>query len=299
MATFDKKKVNLDDYRFGGDEEAIDSNPALKDYLRILYDQIKFENKLVGDFSVYGTYKIKPEMQDFLIKEIKFFQWRKGDVVLATRVLENLILNFKITFNIVGKSQQAFLDIEERELRIDEDNIIHKTRLAEIVKVGHPDFINYVYKEWNVWLHVDDLAYEDNPLLRNLLDRIAMFGALCPTLAVSSMTYVKAILPILPKCGPTGLKIATLFNQKISAMALTTPNIANDGLSMKRILDGLMLKHNFMPVLADMKEALMPIKDFVSPIKNLDMSSLKMPEKDFSAKTFKTGGPSIDKGRDL
>ena len=67
MATFNKKNFKLDDYRFGGDQEVIDSTPALKDYLRILYDQIKFENKLVGDFSVFGTYKIKPELQDFLI----------------------------------------------------------------------------------------------------------------------------------------------------------------------------------------------------------------------------------------
>lgn len=294
MEKFNKKNFKLDDYRFGGDEEAIDSNPQLKDYLRILYDQIKYENKMVGDFSVYGTYKIKPEMQDFLIKEIKFFQERKGDVVYATRVLENLILNFKITFNIVGKSQQAFLDIEERELRIDEDNIIHKTRLAEIVKVGHPDFVNYVYKEWNVWLSVQDLAFEDNPLIRSLLDRIALFGALRPMLGVSSIAYVKSMLTILPKCGPTGLLIATQFNQKMSAMCLLKPDFANDGMGMKRLLDGLMRKHNFFPVLASMKDALPAIKDFVQPIKSIDMSSIKMPPK-----TFKNDGVFLDKGRDL
>ena len=299
MATFNKKNFKLDDYRFGGDQEVIDSTPALKDYLRILYDQIKFENKLVGDFSVFGTYKIKPELQDFLIKEIKFFQWRKGNVVLATRVLESLILNFKITFNIVGKSQQAFLDIEERELRIDENNIIHKTRLAEIVKVGHPDFVNYVYKEWNVWLHLDDLAYEDSPLLRKLLERIALFGALCPTLAISSINYVSSILPILPKCGPTGILIANQFNQKLNAMMLTNPNITKDGLGMKRLLDGLMLKHNFMPVLAGIKDALPIMKSFVVPIKNLDMSTLKMPDKEFSSKAFKSDAKYKEKGRDL
>lgn len=293
MEKFNKRNFKLDDYRFGGDEEAIDSNPQLKDYLRILYDQIKYENKLVGDFSVYGTYKIRPEMQDFLIKEIKFFQERKGDVVYATRVLENLILNFKITFNIVGKSQQAFLDIEERELRIDDDNIIHKTRLAEIVKVGHPDFVNYVYKEWNVWLSVQDLAFEDNPLIKNLLDRIALFGALCPMLGMSSIAYVKSMLTILPKCGPTGLLIATQFNQKMSAMSLLKPDFANDGMGMKRLLDGLMRKHNFFPVLASMKEALPAIKEFVQPIKNIDMSSIKI------SKSFENKGHSIDKGKEM
>lgn len=294
MEKIDKKNFNLDDYRFGGDEEAIDNNPQLKDYLRVLYDQIKYENKMVGDFSVYGTYKIKPEMVDFLIKEPKFFQERKGDVVYVTRVLENFILNFKITFNIVGQSQEAFLDIEERELRIDEDNIIHKTRLAEIVKVGHPDFVNYVYKEWNVWLSADDLVLEDSPLLRNLFERIAMFGAICPMLGVPSITYVRSMLTLLPKCGPTGLLIATQFNTKFNALCAGKPAFANDGMGMKRLLDGLMRKHNFFPTLAGVKDALPIMKDFVQPLKTIDMSSIKMP-----AKTNSLGGETLAKGRDL
>ncbi len=294
MEKANKKNFNLDDYRFGGDEKAIDSNPQLRDYLRVLYDQIKYENKMVGDFSVYGTYKIKPEMQDFLIKEIKFFQERKGDVVYVTRVLEDVILNFRITFNIVGSAQQAFLDIVEREVRFDEDNIMHTTRLDEIVKVGHPDFVNYVYKEWNVWLSLEDLAFEDNPLIRNLLDRIALFGALCPMLGMSSMAYVKSMLTILPKCGPTGLLIATQFNQKMNAMSLLQPDFAKDGMGMKRLLDGLMRKHNFFPVLAGVKEALPAIKDFVQPIKSIDMSSIKIPPKN-----KKMDGATLGKGKDL
>ena len=62
MEKFKKKDIKLDDFRFGDNDEAIDRNPALQEYLRVLYDQIKYENKMVGDFSVYGTYKIKPEI---------------------------------------------------------------------------------------------------------------------------------------------------------------------------------------------------------------------------------------------
>lgn len=289
MAKFDKKKIDLDEFRFGGDDSVIDSNPVLKDYLRVLYDQIKFENNMVGDFSVYGTYSVKPEMQKFLIEEIKFFQERKGDVVYVKRVLENFVLNFKITFNIIGSSQQAFLDLEEREVRIDKENITHTTRLAEIVKVGHPDFVNYVYKKWNVWLSYADLTFEDSPLLRNLLERIAMFKLLLPSLAISSLTYVSAILPILPKCGPTGILIASQFNLALKSILKTNPNFANDGIGMKRLLDNLMLKHNFFPVLGQMKEALPIFKEFVLPIKNFD----------FSKTTLGKTKPSLDKGREL
>lgn len=294
MEKIDKKHFNLDNYRFSDSDEEIDRNPALKDYLRILYDQIKFENKLLGDFSVYGKYKIKPEMQDYLIKEIKFFQERKGDVVYVTRVLEDVILNFRITFNIVGNSQQAFLDIVERELRIDEDNFFHKTRLAEIVKVGHPDFVNYVYKEWNVWLSVVDLAFEDNPLIRNLLDRIAMFGALSPMLNMSSITYVRSMLAFLPMLGAKGNLIVTQFNQKMNAMCLTNSAFAKDGMGMKRLLDGLFRKHDFFPTLAKAKDAAPMFKDFVQPIKTMDMSSVKMP-----SKPLKMDGPTLGGGKHL
>lgn len=294
MEKFDKKNVKLDDYRFGDNDAEIDSNPQLKDYLRVLYDQIKYENKMVGDFSVYGTYKIKPEMKDYLVKEIKFFQERRGDVVYVTRVLEDLVLNFRITFNIVGNSQQAFLDIDERELRIDEDNIIHTTRLAEIVKVGMPDFVNYVYKEWNVLLSESDLFYSDNPLIRNLLDNILMFGKLQPMLMMQSTAFVRSMLAFLPSCGTLGNLIVTQFNQKMNLISLTNPNFVNDGMGMKRLLDGLFKKHNFFPVLASLQGATPILREFVQPIKSFDMASLQKPQKSFSI-----DGAFKDKGREF
>lgn len=52
MKTKDKN-FDFNDVRFG-DQEDIEYNEALQDYLKIMYNQIKYENKMVGNFSIYG-----------------------------------------------------------------------------------------------------------------------------------------------------------------------------------------------------------------------------------------------------
>lgn len=273
--TFDKKNFNLDDYRFG-DQEEVNCDPALQDYLKLMYEQIKYENKLVGEFSVNGTYSIsEPRMIDFLIKEVKFFQERNGDEVIATRVLEDVILKFRIVFNMIGGLQQAFLFLEERERRIDEDDIIHKTRLAEIVKVNHSDFVNYVYKEWNVWLSPQDFALEDDYILKYLREQAFRFNSIRELLSISSQIYVLSMVPILKNLGPKGLLISNEYNNLFGKIIGKNPNFANNWLGKKNLLDQIMKKHNFFPQLGMFNEAVSIFKDFTTPFKSMDMFKAK------------------------
>ncbi len=269
-----KDKFKLDDYRFGENDAAIDNNPELRDYLRIMYDQIKFDNKMVGEFSIYGTYKIKPEMQDYLIKATKSICGGSGDTVYAQAADERFVMNFTIAFDIAGKSQHASLVFEEQEVRIDEENITYKTRLAEITKFEHPDFVNYVYKEWHVFAN-GTTGLEDDPLLRALFDRIHMYGLLAPTLSKCSLAYVNSMVALLPSCGPVGAAIAAQFNQFVQQMGIKNPNFTKNGLNLKKVLDTLMKKNNFFPKLAEIKEAKPILKDFVQPIKSIDMAKEK------------------------
>lgn len=275
MKHLDKKNFNLDDYRFG-DQEEIEYNQELQDYLKIMYAQIKYDNKLVGNFSIYGTYKIEPNIKDYLIKEMKFFQERKGDVVYVSRALENLVLNFKITFTIVGKSQQAILELVEKEVRFDENDIIHTTKIDEIVKFDHDDFINYVYKEWHVFLSYQDLFLEEDAILRMFRELESFYARIGELLGVSSHLYVMSMLPILPKLGPKGNLVLNQYNNVLNNINKTNPIFSKNGLNLKKILDQLMKKFDLFSEIAKNKESLKVMKDFVEPFKEIEKEKVSI-----------------------
>lgn len=270
----DEKFNNL---RFG-DQDEIKRNPELQEYLKFMYEQIKAENKLLGDFSVYGTYKIKQGMIACLIKEGKIFQERHGNVVYATRVLEDVILNFEIIFDNIDKPTKAELFLIEREFRYDDDNIFHRTKLAEIVKPNMPKFIEYVYKAWNVWVSFQDFALEDDIILRQIRLQMSRFAALAEMMNISGHLFVLSILPILKNMGKKGLNIYNKYNKMLKIQMAKNPNFVKNGTNLKRMLDQILRKNSFFKEFSS--SATHVFGDFANSVKDFEMKfEKKAPQK--------------------
>ncbi len=262
----------IKDYRFDNQDE-VNSNEVLQEYLKIMYAQIKADNKLVGEFSVNGTYTIsEPRMREYLIHELKFFKKRNGDEVYITRALEGFELNFKIVFNIVGYSQQAILYIIEVEKQIEDDDIIHTTKLAEIVKVGHPRFEEFVYKSWNVMMSAQGKIITDDFLLAIMKKHLALFQSLSELIGISSQIYLMSMFSILGKGEMNSKNILNNFNILHRKISLKSPNFILNTTNLKKLLDQIMRKQNFFSEIPKIKGSIMAMQDFVKPIKSIQRS---------------------------
>ncbi len=223
-------------------ESQIDNDVNIQKYLKSVYNQIKLDNDLAGEFTVYGEYKIDRQVADSLIKLPKKIEKKDGLVMTVVSVMPKLVFTFQITFQFGTGMDYAKLEIVETDKRIGQDTIYHTTMLDEFVSESNPQFLSKVFKRWNVWSVDEDgatLEYNEflekwNASFAHLRDRLALD-------AKKETQFVVKMMKDLQESGEKGESIFNKIKEIVQEMKLEDPHVTKNPTLLKKILDQVLI----------------------------------------------------------
>ena len=244
----------------------ISAKDALNQYMEVLYYQKKQKNALLGDFDANGKYAVSdPVIVRNLLDIPKKFEEKNDNIVYASAIKNNFVLNFKIEFKIEVDFCQANLYLIEIEHSVEED-IKHLTKLDNILTVYSPNFKDEVFKQWKIF--VDDEIYEKNDFLFEYLraqeEAFLFNGELTEILA---QLYVVRILKILESSGEAGLKTIDDYKNYLEKVNKNDPGFKLNYANLKEVLDHFMFKHKIFDEVTKNSEMPAVLNSFALPIK--------------------------------
>lgn len=246
----------------------LNADQVSKDYLKIKLYETKLRDKLLGEFSPSGEYKITDEkMISSLINIPKRYADKQESFVYASTIVDNVVLNFRIEMNISESYCNASLSIIEVEHGIETDKK-HVTRLDSFVDVYSPKFKEQVYKRWKVYFEED--VYEKDDYLKNYLKKLneeLLFNK--ELTAILSQLYIVRMLKLLDSCGEIGEKVKLEYKLIVEKILNKDASITQDFTRLKLILDYVIQKNNALPTLLKSQEALAIMQNYSAPIQRI------------------------------
>ena len=223
-------------------EIKIDEN-VKKDFLEVLFYQIKQRDGLLGEFSLDGKYKISNEkILQALVTVPKLFQEKDEKVLRAISKIGKVTLNFRVDLDINPSYCSAHLSLIEIEHKYDED-VKHVTELADIVEIYSPLFVANVMKAWNIKKEASELDKDD--FLEGYLKKQEADEAFLKELSdILAQVYLVRMLKLLENCGEKGLLIKEEYSRLLAMLLSKDPGMMQDNIKLKHLLDGIILKHN-------------------------------------------------------
>lgn len=269
-----KKKKNNYAYQGmtdGVKPEAAPMSPAdvQKDYLSILYYQAKQRNNLLGEFSSDGKYAIKDEkiLQELVLLPKKFDEKKDNVVYASTKIEDEIVLNFKLEFEMSESFCRGVLSIIETEQNVQE-NIKHVTKLDEYKDIYSPRFKEEMYKRWKVYF--DEEVYDKNDYIYSILHMQHEEYLFNKELTeILSQLYMVRLLKLLDNSGEVGEKIKAEYKLLVEKLMQQDPSIMQDNTRLKLILDSIIIKNKALATLMQTKEGTEIFAGYSAPIKRM------------------------------
>lgn len=268
-----KKKTN---YAYqgmtdGAKPEAAPMSPAdvQKDYLNILYYQAKQRNNLLGEFSSDGKYAIKDEkiLQELVLLPKKFDEKKDNVVYASTKIEDEIVLNFKLEFEMSESFCRGVLSIIETEQNVQE-NIKHVTKLDEYKDIYSPKFKEDMYKRWKVYF--DEEVYDKNDYIYSILHMQHEEYLFNKELTeILSQLYMVRLLKLLDNSGEVGEKIKAEYKFLVEKLMQQDPSIMQDNTRLKLVLDSIIIKNKALATLMQTKEGTEIFAGYSAPIKRM------------------------------
>mgnify|MGYP001069092778 FL=1 len=268
-----KKKTN---YAYqgmtdGAKPEAAPMSPAdvQKDYLNILYYQAKQRNNLLGEFSSDGKYAIKDEkiLQELVLLPKKFDEKKDNVVYASTKIEDEIVLNFKLEFEMSESFCRGVLSIIETEQNVQE-NIKHVTKLDEYKDIYSPKFKEDMYKRWKVYF--DEEVYDKNDYIYSILHMQHEEYLFNKELTeILSQLYMVRLLKLLDNSGEVGEKIKAEYKLLVEKLMQQDPSIMQDNTRLKLVLDSIIIKNKALATLMQTKEGTEIFAGYSAPIKRV------------------------------
>ncbi len=268
-----KKKTN---YAYqgmtdGAKPEAVPMSPAdvQKDYLNILYYQAKQRNNLLGEFSSDGKYAIKDEkiLQELVLLPKKFDEKKDNVVYASTKIEDEIVLNFKLEFEMSESFCRGVLSIIETEQNVQE-NIKHVTKLDEYKDIYSPKFKEDMYKRWKVYF--DEEVYDKNDYIYSILHMQHEEYLFNKELTeILSQLYMVRLLKLLDNSGEVGEKIKGEYKLLVEKLIQQDPSIMQDNTRLKLVLDSIIIKNKALATLMQTKEGTEIFAGYSAPIKRV------------------------------
>lgn len=287
------RKNTKDFYQFGIVEgqsvKSVDlsADAVKKDFLTIFYKQRKQKNNLLGEFSSDGKYAISDER---ILKELinlpKKFDRKEDSTIYACEKVDEVVLNFKIEFDISPSYCTAKLYFIEIENLL-EENVKHVTQLSEYLDIYDPKFKDTIYRMWKVYF--DEEVYDKNDYLYNLLHKQQESLNFNKELVdVLSQLYLMRMLKLLETSGEAGQKTVQEYKTLVEKLASKNPGLRLDNAELKRLLDGIIIKNGMITELLKTQEGKAILVGYTAPIKRLE-------EKETSVVVEASKKQSVDK----
>lgn len=269
-----KKKKNNYAYQGmtdGVKPEAAPMPPAdvQKDYLNILYYQAKQRNNLLGEFSSDGKYAIKDEkiLQELVLLPKKFDEKKDNVVYASTKIEDEIVLNFKLEFEMSESFCRGVLSIIETEQNVQE-NIKHVTKLDEYMDIYSPKFKEEMYKRWKVYF--DEEVYDKNDYIYSILHMQHEEYLFNKELTeILSQLYMVRLLKLLDNSGEVGEKIKAEYKLLVEKLMQQDPSIMQDNTRLKLVLDSIIMKNKIFATLLQTKEGIEIFAGYSTPIKRM------------------------------
>lgn len=268
-----KKKTN---YAYQGitdgpKPEVVAMTPAdaQKNYLSILYYQAKQRNNLLGEFSSDGKYAIKDEkiLKELILLPKKFDEKKDNVVYASTKIEDDIVLNFKLEFQMAEDFCRGTLSIIEIEQNADE-SIKHITKLDEYMDIYSPRFKEEMFKRWKVYF--DEEVYDKNDYIYSLLHMQREEYLFNKELTeILSQLYMVRIFKLLDNCGEVGEKIKAEYKILVEKLMQQDPSIMQDNTRLKLILDSIIMKNKALPALLQTKEGIEVFVGYSAPIQRM------------------------------
>lgn len=269
-----KKKKNNYAYQGmtdGAKPEVAQMSPAdvQKDYLSILYYQAKQRNNLLGEFSSDGKYAIKDEkiLQELVLLPKKFDEKKDNVVYASTKIEDEIVLNFKLEFEMSESFCRGVLSIIETEQNVQE-NIKHVTKLDEYKDIYSPKFKEDMYKRWKVYF--DEEVYDKNDYIYSILHMQHEEYLFNKELTeILSQLYMVRLLKLLDNSGEVGEKIKAEYKLLVEKLMQQDPSIMQDNTRLKLVLDSIIIKNKALATLMQTKEGTEIFAGYSAPIKRM------------------------------
>lgn len=269
-----KKKKNNYAYQGmtdGAKPEAAQMSPAdvQKDYLNILYYQAKQRNNLLGEFSSDGKYAIKDEkiLQELVLLPKKFDEKKDNVVYASTKIEDEIVLNFKLEFEMSESFCRGVLSIIETEQNVQE-NIKHVTKLDEYKDIYSPKFKEDMYKRWKVYF--DEEVYDKNDYIYSIMHMQHEEYLFNKELTeILSQLYMVRLLKLLDNSGEVGEKIKAEYKLLVEKLMQQDPSIMQDNTRLKLVLDSIIIKNKALATLMQTKEGTEIFAGYSAPIKRM------------------------------
>ena len=246
----------------------IDADKVKKEYLNVLLYQRKQRNNLLGEFFPDGSYKISnTKILEALIVLPKKFDDKNNNIVYASTKIDDVVLNFRIEFDISETYCNANLSIIEIENGVEED-VKHVTNLDSFVDVYSPKFKENVYSRWKVYF--DEEVYEKDEYIKNyLLRQKNEFVFNRELTEILSQLYLVRMLKFLDGCGELGEKLKLQYKLMIEKIMQTDSSINQDNTRLKIVLDYVISKIKALPELLKIEEAKTIFLGYSTPIQRI------------------------------
>lgn len=271
MAKKKSREIDFEYYVVDGQKagaQTLSLEQTKKDYLEVLYYQTKQRDGLLGEFDENGKYAIRDEkiLQSLLLVPKKFEE-KVENVVYASAQKNNIVLNFKIEFDLNVDYSSACLYLIEVEHGVEEDTKL-LTKIDDYLSINTATFVQDVLKSWKVWKDAE--VYEKNDFLFEYLrfqnEEFLFNKELTEILA---QLYIVRLLSILDASGELGQKVLSEYKLLIEKIQEKDPAFKQSYTNLKRLLDHVLIKNGAMDLIVKTQEAAAIVAAYSNPIKRI------------------------------
>ena len=259
------------------EENVVDIKAVSKEYLDVVFYQIKQADGLLGDFGENDDYYIRDEkLINALTLAPKHFDVKEENVVFSSIKVGKYVLTFRAELDICESYCTASLKIVELEHR-GEETIKHVQELAKFVEIYSPMFEENVLKEWNI-VKTPVVLDKDNPIAKYLAELQGNEYFMKELSDLLAQTYLLKMLGLLESCGEEGIKVKKEYLDILAKLSAEDPSVLRDHIRLKKLMDSLILKHNALPAIINAGGSDI-LKGYIDPINNVLGKATSVPEK--------------------